>query len=539
MIQHIRISNFAIIEDVEIEFHDGLQIVTGETGAGKSIVIEAMSLALGSRADTTYVRTGCDRAIVQMVAFLEGDEYIITREVSSNGRNLCRINGEIVTLSQLTSLCKRIADIHGQYDHQSLLDPEKHIGLLDRYGGAPLTHALSETGEIYSEYSKIRDSLQKVRTRRAEDQRQRDFMEFEFQELTSADLKPGEDVDLREKVTKLQHSEQIYEDLAAAYEISEGSEYSVTSALRQISDRLSSAASWSSDAGALSERISSIYYELEDINSEIRRSRDEAVFSPEELDLAIERLDMIERLKQKHDKSLDELIEYHAYLEKRLDDASMSEETESELSAQLLECRQRLDASFERLTDLRKKAAERLEKEISEELKQLNFGQTEFRVDFGRSDTPAPTGIDIVEFLISTNRGEDLKPLSKIASGGEMSRIMLAFKKITGDYDDIPTMIFDEIDSGISGITASIVGRKLHEISENHQIICITHLPQIAACGDHHYRISKDNDDRMTYTVVRELGSEEKVTEIARLLGGADVTETTLDAARELIEASH
>ena len=539
MIERINIKNFAIIEDIETEFHDGLNIVTGETGAGKSILIEAMSLALGSRADTAFVRTGCEKAMIQMIANLNGEEYIITREVSLSGRNTCKVNGEIVTLAQLSELCRRIADIHGQYDHQSLLDPDEHIGLLDSYGSDIIGPALGRVASSYSEYSNIRTELTRLRERLAEDMRQQDFIAFEYKELTDADLKSGEDDALEEEIAILQNSEQIYEDLAGAYAISEEGDYPVLGGMKQVMDRLTSAGRWSGELKELAERMSSLYYEYEDVCTAITQSRDGAVFSPEDLDRSIGRMDLLSRLKQKHGKTIDELIAYRDELATRMNDVSDAGEAVRKLEEKLSASEAVLRTACDELSNIRKQAAKELEKKISAQLEDLNFNDSRFSVQFEKSEQFTSTGTDVVEFLLSTNRGEDLKPLAKIASGGEMSRIMLAFKKIIGDYDEIPTMIFDEIDSGISGITASIVGRKLREISESHQIICITHLPQIAACGDHHYRISKDSDDTMTYTRVTELSDHERVNEIARLLGGASVTDTTLQSARELIESSN
>ena len=543
MIKHISIKNFAIIENAEVDFHDGLNIITGETGAGKSIVIEAVSLALGSRADTAFIRSGEDKAIVQMIADYDGQEYIVSREISSTGRNLCRVNDEIVTLNALGSLCKKIADIHGQYDHQSLLDPENHIRLVDLYHKEEIEPAKADVRMLYDEYSSLKKELAELRAQIAENQRQRDFMEFELKELREASLTAGEDEELENRIALLQNSEKIYENLAGAYHLSSESEFNILSALKQVSDMLSETGEYSPELKELDDRVSSMYYELEDICSSIRDSRDRTVFSPEELDMAISRLEAINRLKRKHDRDIAGLLEYADEIEAKLQNIENADERISSLENEIKKMRIALTGACNKLSDIRKASANELQKLISEQLEQLNFNNAEFNIDFKSAldenpDAFSPEGIDIVEFLIKTNLGEPLKPLSKIASGGEMSRIMLAFKKIIGDYDEIPTMIFDEIDSGISGIAASVVGRKLKEISQKHQIICITHLPQIAAFGDHNYRISKRSDDSMTYTSVDSLSHDDKVLEIAKLLGGDNVTDTTLASARELIEAS-
>ena len=539
MIRHIRISNFAVIENVEIDFHDGLNIITGETGAGKSIVIEAVSLALGSRADTAFIRSGREKAVIQMIADSpEGEEYIITREISEGSRNICRINGEIVTLAQLNSLCRKLADIHGQYDHQSLLDPDSHIVLLDRFGSETIREAADRTARLYSLYSDAKAELKKLSDAAAKSAREKDFMAFELQELTDANLREGEDDQLSEEIAVLQNSETIYADLAGACGLISEQDGSLLEGLHRASDLTEDAGSFSADLDELAQRLSSLYYELEDIGSELRRQRDRVVFSPERLDECIARLDQLNRLKQKHGKSTEELIEYREALSEKLavlDDISGEK---ARLEAQLETRREELAGACGELSKKRHEAAALLEEQISLQLSQLNFSKSDFAVSFRTSDTFTENGTDIVEFMISANTGEPLKPLSKIASGGEMSRIMLAFKKVTCDYDNIPTMIFDEIDAGISGIAASVVGRKLMEIAESHQVICITHLPQIAAFGKHHFRIEKSSTDEATYTTVSELPDEERTEEIARLLGGANVTDTTRKSARELIEAS-
>ena len=538
MIRHISIKNFATIEDTSFDLQEGLNIITGETGAGKSIVIEAVSLALGSRADASFVRSGTDKAIVQMIAEKDGEEYIIRREISSSGRNVCRINDEIVTLSALSKLCKGLADIHGQYDHQSLLDPEYHIDLVDMYQKDKIDPAKEQVASSYSTYTSVRARLKALLEQAAKDQRQRDFMEFELKEISDASLRPGEDAELEERISLLQNSETIYEGLSAAYEASSGEDFSILSSLKGVSSQLNQLSKYSAQLQELAGRIDGIYYDLEDASSVIRELRDGVTFSPSELDQAISRAETITRLKNKHGKSIEELLEYAAELEERLSAIDNVESEQTKLKQELHTCGTQLKDACENLSMIRKASASMLERQITQQLAQLGFKDAEFAIEFTTAPIYTANGNDSVQFIISTNRGEPMKPLSKIASGGEMSRIMLAFKKIIGDYDEIPTMIFDEIDSGISGVAASVVGRKLKEISRNHQIICITHLPQIAACGSYNYKISKRSDDDRTYTEVTQLDESEKVSEIARLLGGETITDTTLKSAEELIAAS-
>ena len=538
MIRHIKIKNFATIENTEIDFHDGLNIITGETGAGKSIVIEAVSLALGSRADTAFVRSGAEKAIVQMIADKDGEEYVITREVSATGRNICKVNDEIVTLGSLNALCQNLADIHGQYDHQSLLNPEYHIDLVDMYHKDSIEPAKLQVQEKYHEYVVVHNKLKALVDQASKDQREKDFMEYELQELTDANLQAGEDADLEYRISMLQNSELIYTNLSEAYEVASNEDMSVLSAIKEVASMLSQVSGYSQSLQDITDRINSIYYDFEDACSSIREFRDNVTFSPEELNQAIERSNLLNHLKSKHGKSIEELIEYKEELEQQLNQIANLDDDIAKLKTDLHTYKDELKYACDNLSMARQDAATQLEAKITEQLLQLNFKDAQFTVKFTPAEGMTANGIDIVEFIISTNRGEPMKPLSKIASGGEMSRIMLAFKNIIGDYDQIPTMIFDEIDSGISGITASIVGRKLKEIANKHQIICITHLPQIAACGAHNYKIYKSSDSERTYTDVISLGSSEKIQEIARLLGGENTTDTMLKSASELVASS-
>ncbi|MCI8648201.1 MAG: DNA repair protein RecN [Firmicutes bacterium] len=538
MLSHISIKNFAIIENVEIDFHEGLNIITGETGAGKSIVIEAVSLALGSRADTAFVRSGTDKAIVQLVGTYRGEEYVITREVSAAGKNLCKINGEIVTLNHLNLLCRKLADIHGQYDHQSLLNPDYHIKLIDLYKKDEILPAKEKVSAIFHQYRDISSKLKNLIADAAENRRQRDFMAFELEEIKNAELKAGEDETLEEEISLLENSEHIYEGLAGAYELSNSEEFSALGNMKKAVDQIGEISEYSKELSEIHQQMSDTYYVFEELCSQIRELRDKTVFSPEELDRSISRLELLNGLKRKHSTSIEGLIAYGKELSEKLDQVENLDAMKDELTSLQKKCETDLKAACQSLSGLRKAAAKELQEKILSELSELNFKDAKLSIDFKESPDFSANGTDVVEFMISSNKGEKLKPLSKIASGGEMSRIMLAFKKIVGDYDEIPTMIFDEIDAGISGITASIVGKKLKQIAENHQIICITHLPQIAAFGFHNYKIAKESDESSTYTTVIQLREDEKIQEIARLLGGINITETTLQSAKELVEAS-
>lgn len=538
MINHISIKNFAIIENTEVDFEDGLNIITGETGSGKSIVIEAISLALGSRADTSAIRTGADKAVVQLLGSLDGEEILITREVSAAGKNLCKLNGELVTLAQLNQVCAKLADIHGQYDNQSLLNPEYHQVLLDTYKTDLISPAKAQVSGIFEKFAACRSELSSLLSAEKENARKKDFYQYEVAEIDKADLTPGEDEDLADRISLLQNSEKIFANIEKSYAIMSDEAPSVLDGMGSAVRAVEEISGFSKDLESLSQEFSDIYYRLQDLCSELRSVKDGITFSPSELDAAISRMDLIDNLKKKYGNSIEEILEYRDNIAAQLSLIENFDDVKIKLERELITLKKELLAACASLTEIRREVASELEAKIQKELVDLNFHDSRINIAIEPLTAPTAEGMDKVEILISTNKGQPLKPLYKVASGGEMSRIMLAFKNIISSYDMIPTLIFDEIDNGISGITASIVGKKLREISREHQILCITHLPQIAACGDHHYRIYKESDDETTFTTVDRLSEDEKVSEIARLLGGTNITETTLQSARELIAGS-
>ena len=538
MIDHISIKNFAIIENTEVDFEEGLNIITGETGSGKSIAVEAISLALGSRADTSSVRTGTDKAVVQLLGTLEDEEIVITREVSASGKNICKLNGEIVTLAQLNTATKRLADIHGQYDNQSLLNPEYHITLLDMYRGDASADIKAAVGAGFHKYNETKQKLIALLSQERENARKQDFYRFEAEEIKNAALKPGEDAELEERVCLLQNSEKIFESVEKTYALLFDGSPSATDQLSLCLGSLEEVSSYSKELAAVSEEFGDIYYRLQDLSGELRNIRESLNFSPEEMDAAMSRLNTIEMLKKKYGSSIEEILEYEQKILAQLDIIENFDEEKLRLERELSEAKKNLLTACKELSEIRRASAAELQQRITKELSELNFKDAKLEINVTPLSVPTENGMDNVEILIAANPGEPPKPLAKIASGGEMSRIMLAFKNVISSCDNIPTLIFDEIDSGISGITASIVGKKLKEIAKHHQIICITHLPQIAACGDSNYRIYKETDDNKTYTNIQKLSENGRIEEIARLLGGSTVTETTLASARELIANS-
>lgn len=538
MISHISINNFAIIENTEVDFEEGLNVITGETGAGKSIVVEAISLALGSRADSSSVRTGADKAVVQLAGDLHGDEIVITREVSASGKNLCRLNGEIVTLAKLNETCRKLADIHGQYDNQSLLDPDYHLVLIDSYRKDKTDPTRLKVSRVFNTFSRCRSELASLLSMEKENARRKDFYRFELDEIDGANLRAGEDEELEERISLLQNSEKIFENIEKSYGLLTEATPSLIDGIGSCQKALEEISSYSRDLENLSDDLGDIYYRLQDISLSLGALRDSITFSPAELDSLISRLNQIDNLKKKYGSSIEEILAYRDDIASKLEKIDNYDEEKLSLEKRLAASKKELLSACSVLTGIRKEIAGDLENKISAELCDLNFKDAKIEIKVEPLPTPTEEGMDKVEILISANRGEPLKPLYKIASGGEMSRIMLAFKNIISSSDMIPTLIFDEIDNGISGVTASIVAKKLREISQKHQIICITHLPQIAAAGDRNYRIYKDSDGEKTFTHVEKLSDEEKISEVARLLGGTTITDTTLASARELIAGS-
>ncbi|MCQ2548121.1 MAG: DNA repair protein RecN [Clostridia bacterium] len=536
MINHILIRNFAIIEDLEVDFEDGLNIITGETGAGKSIVVEAISLALGARADSSYIRHGADKAQVQLIASLDEEEYILYREITNTGKNICKVNGELVPLSQLKELSLKLADIHGQYDNQFLLNPDNHIEFVDQYANLQGEKALIELR--YRDLVKASKAYKDLINGEKDAKEKLEFYKYQLQDIDKLNLKIGEDEELEERINLLQNAEKIYENLDSVYSKVYLDSPSVVSSLYSSLQELEAVAEYSKTIEDIKAVFQDAYYNIDDLGAQLRNMKDSIDFNGIELDNAISRLQDINNAKAKYGKTIEEVLEYRNKINLLIGEDVDFEHSKAKFKKEMDEAKEAYLLTAEKLSELRKDAALKLEYELEKELKELNFSYAKIKINFEKAETASINGMDIVEILISTNAGEPVKALNKIASGGEMSRIMLAFKNITNTNDGIYTLFFDEIDNGISGITASIVAQKLKDIANNHQIICITHLPQIAASGTTNYRIKKLEEDGKTSTTLSRLNGEEKVKEIARLLGGTNITDTTIKSAQELIEAS-
>lgn len=534
MLDRIEITNFATIEHMAFDLGSSLNIITGETGSGKSVLVQAISTALGDRADISMIRNGTDKALIQVVGHIGEEDVIISRELLRSGKSVAKLNGEIVSLAKLREFCSEFVDIHGQYDNQQILDPENHILITDSYNHGSIELELAKLSDLYKRYHEVKREYDQLLRSESESRRQHDFYQFEFDYIDNLDLQPGEDDELREQLDLMRNSERIYEAVAGSYS-KLTDDPSVLSVLGSCMNQLQGIASYSEELGELSESFSELYYSLEDISSNLRNTSESINFSEDEIDLVSSRLSAIEDAKRKYNMSIEEIIAYKEELDGKLGIIHNLDDEKKRLSELIDKRYSELEAQAEVVSNIRKANAASLEREMIKELQDLAFANSEFKIEITRQDDISDLGYDGVEFLISTNPGEPLRPMAKIASGGEISRIMLAFKHIIGSSDSVETMIFDEIDTGISGKTALVVGHKLSEIANHRQILCITHLPQIAASGDDNFSIDKEISEGKSHTVITHLDEAGKLEMLARLISGAPNSSNALEAARELV----
>jgi DNA repair protein RecN (Recombination protein N) len=553
MLSHLVIRNFAIIEHLEIAFHRGLTVLTGETGAGKSIVIDALNLLLGGRASTDVIRTSEDEAVVEgifelgkqhasrVTALLEAEgiapeshQLLVRRIISRSGRNKVFINGSLASVSTLGLVTRGLVDISGQHEHYSLIDEDRHLEILDNYGGLR-----RERDQVASDYDAVRRLLAEKRELENDmrDRLQRiDFLKYQLAEIDQAKLEEGEEARLNEEYLKLKNAEKIGGAVLGAAGHLYENEYSAGAAITESIELLRTVTTFDPSLTETIERLEEAKIIVHDTARELQY-RDDIDADPHRLDAVQSRLEKLKRLRRKHARDIDELIAYGAEMRDELRRLEGAEERGDELDAELERARGVALESARKLSEKRQKVATRFSKAVEGELAALNMGRTTFVLDFQTHDENlGPRGIDQVTFRIAPNVGEEPKPLAKIASGGELSRIMLAIKSVLADRDDISTYIFDEVDSGISGETADRVGEKIAATAADHQVLCITHLPQIASRGDQHYLIAKTVVKGRTQSTLTPLELEGRVEEIARMLGGARVTPKTLEAARELIQ---
>lgn len=552
MLVHLHVRNLALIEDIEVEFGPGLNILTGETGAGKSILLGSMQLILGGRSAKDMIRTGASSALVELLFQVENPraeaslrelgvetsegQVLLTRKLM-DGRSINKINGETCTVAQMKAAASCLLDIHGQHEHQSLLYQDKQLEILDIYGKEEIFPAKDQVQKSYKEYRDCKRQLDELDIDEEQRNRERAFLEFEINEIESAQLVSGEDEELEKRYRKLNNGRKILETLQGVrdltgYESGQGAGESVGNAVREISRVTEYDTQLDSMASALQE-IDGL---LNDFNRELASYVDDLNFDDEAFYETEKRLDTINGLKAKYGRTIEDIQEYCLKQKQKLENLDKYEERFHEAEENLKKSREELETVSHKLSVIRQKYSQMLTDKITEGLKDLNFLDVQFQITFRRRKEYTAGGFDDIEYEISTNPGESLKPLDKIVSGGELSRIMLAIKAILADRDQIETLIFDEIDTGISGRTAQKVSEKMAVIGRCHQVLCITHLPQIAAMADTHFEIEKHQKDNETITEIHPLEGDDSVCELARLLGGAEITQAVFDNAKEMKE---
>ena len=553
MLIRLSIKNVALIERLNIEFDNGFNVLTGETGAGKSIIIDAVNLALGERASKELIKSGADKASVEAEfdisrvpavrhAMLENeldpdDGLTISREISASGKNVCRINGTLVNLATLKQITDMLVDVHGQHEHQSLLSQNKHISFLDSYCHEEIDSLKTMVKGLYVEYRTAKDALLGGFSSEDERAREMDILRYQINEIEKAALTDNEEASLNEEKGVLMNAERIMTALQESCEAltDEGGAIDL---VRTASGSMGDIAGLSSEYNDAAKRLEEAYYAVQDIGYALRDMRNSFEFEPARIDEIQQRLEVYSSIKKKYGPAIDDVDAFLANAKARLEDLESAGQKREQLEQSLNEITERYIQAASKLTAARKAAAVTLQDELLGQLKDLGMEKARFEVGFECLDSFGTNGMDKVEFTMSANPGEGLKPLEKVASGGEMSRIMLAFKAIAARADSIPTLIFDEIDTGISGRIASVVGGKMVNISDSHQVLCVTHLPQIAALADAHFLVEKSDDGEHTKTDMRRLSLEERYSYLARMMDGAENSTLAYDHARELITAS-
>ena len=549
MLQNLHVKNLALIDECEVEFSDGLNILSGETGAGKSIIIGSINLALGEKVPKEMLRDSDQPAFVELIfsvdneqtakalealdVELEDNTVILSRKITAS-RAIGRVNGEAVSVSRMKEIASYLIDIHGQHEHQSLLSKKKHLDILDEYAKKPLGAKKSELSAVYQEYRTLKEEFEKSNIDNEQRSRELSFLEYEVKEIEDADLTPGEDEELETQFKKFSNGKKIMEGVSAAYAATGGELDSASELIGRAVRELGQVSGYDTEVENLENQLAEIDSLLSDFNHEISGYILGAEFDEETFYETQKRLDEINHLKSKYGNSIEEILASLEQKQQRIAVLNDYDAYLKTLEQQLSKKEAELSAISEEVSKIRQKSAAKLVKEIITALKDLNFLDVKFDMSFDRLPDYTANGIDAPEFLISTNPGEPLKPLGKVASGGELSRIMLGIKTIMAENDHIGSLIFDEIDSGISGRTAQMVSEKMNELGRNHQIICITHLPQIAAMADAHFLIEKSVENKSTVSKIYRLDASQSIAELARMLGGAKITDTVMESAREM-----
>ena len=553
MLSQLYIENIAVIRQATIDFQKGFHVFTGETGAGKTILISAINAVLGGRTFKEIIRTGESRARVSALFTeipaslaekigelgypLEDGQLLVQRELDLTGKGQCRLDGRPATAAMLREVCSLLIDIHGQHDNQELLSAEKHLGFLDSFGA--YRKELEDYAKAYAQRMACADRLEKLQMDESYKLQRMDILQFQLKEIGDAKLTDGEEEQLTEQQKRIKNAERITESLGTIYTLlnGDGEELrGVLEALEEISTELDTAAKYLPDFTQYGDKLNDAYYMLEELGSTARDTLEEADFDPRQLDTIESRLDTIYRLKKKYGGSIAEILAYYDKISEEYNTLELSDEMVEKLRGELERAEQDLRQAAKALTARRLETAGEFVRRVEAELAYLDMGGVRFSIS-RKEKAFGPNGADEMEFLICTNAGEEARPLAKIASGGELARIMLAIKNVLAEKDDIGTIIFDEVDTGVSGRAAQKIGQKLAEVARHRQVICVTHLAPVAACAAHHYRIYKTVEEGRTFTRVEELGHEDRVRELARIMVGDHITESALQSAGEMLAA--
>ncbi len=552
MITDLIVKNFAIIENLHVQFGTGFNVLTGETGAGKSIIIDAVNLLLGGRARGDVIRTGAEAASVEAVFDLQGEsavrqqlceqgldndaELLVRRVVSRAGKNRIFVNGSAVPLNQLRTLTSQLVNIYGQHEHQNLQQTETHLALLDDFAG--LQPQLKGYQQVYQECQQLQKRLDNLNLAERERQQRLDMLAFQQQELAAAKLIAGEDLELEQERSLLQHAEKLTVATAGGYELLYAGQKAVCGQLGTVADQIEALQQIDPQLGAYAETLRSSLFNIEDVASELRNYADKLDFEPHRQEQVEQRLALLASLKRKYAPTVEELLTYQAEIETELEELSDAEDRREQLRQQLQQAEEKVQVAGSQLSAKRRLAAEQLASVVEHELADLAMPKARFELRLFELPAPSADGLERGEFYLAANPGEPAQPLAKIASGGELSRIMLALKRSAPEGDGVRTLIFDEVDAGIGGEAATAVGEKISRLGQLLQVLCVTHLPQVAAFADRHYRVVKSETGGRTRTLLQLLEGEEQTAEMARMLGGAHIGERTLEHARELISRS-
>ncbi|KRM72814.1 DNA repair protein RecN [Lacticaseibacillus brantae] len=552
MLQELVIHDFAIIESLSLSFDAGMTALTGETGAGKSIIIDAVGLLAGGRGSTDFIRTGAAKASLeglfdattnprtneQLAAFgLDTDDetVLLQRDLYPNGRNVCRVNGRLVNTSTLRAIGETLVDIHGQNEHQQLMHPETHLGLLDQFADGAVHQQLTTYQAAYTAYQQAKKTLQTKQANEQEWAQRLDMLQFQVGEIDAADLQADEDVTLTQERDQLANFQRVSDALQTSYELLDSEDFSPIDAIGNAMESIQGIAQFNPDYAAIATALQSAYYGLQEAQGDLSRQMDQLAWDPERLDVIEKRLDLITQLKRKYGDQVSDIIAYGAKAHAELAQMQANEAGEGDLETQVNQLRQDLLTVGQQLSQARHKAALALQNAVHDQLKSLYMEKTVFEVHFEQKQVIRPDGLDTLEFYIQANPGEAAKPLAKVASGGELSRLMLALKTIFAQTDGVTSIIFDEVDTGVSGRVAQAIANKISLIAQHSQVLCITHLPQVAAMSDHEYLIQKQVHSGRTTTSVDKLSAKARVDEIARMLAGSEVTTLTREHAEELL----